>query len=290
MKTSVNDGGTGLNKGVKDAFPDINIQADVFHAEKDISFAVISFERKAYKDINEEYTAEKKFLRTKNPTDKLLEKYDSAVEKSKISIDLYDKIKILYIWLIEIFAMGGYSYIDKEELLKFILEEMEKLPKGNAYFRKGILFLSENSDNLLHFVKEAENLMRDLSEKENIDIGILKKMWEQQQYSYSGVKYNALEAEIGTLLDTRYTEIHEKWNEMIKGIVRASSIVECINSLIRPYLFLKRAVPKKFLDLLQFYFNTRKYTRSRVSERIGKSPIELLTGDFYEDPLTILGY
>jgi predicted DNA-binding protein YlxM (UPF0122 family) len=290
LKTSVNDGGTGLNKGVKDAFPNINVQADVFHAEKDISFATISFERKAYKDIKEEYIAENKFLRSKNPTDKLLAKYDVALEKSKISIDIYDRIKILYTWLIEVFGMGGYNYNDKEELLKFIVKEMEELPNGNAYLKKGILFLSENSNNLLHFVKEAENLMCDFSKKESIDMEILKKMWEQQQYSYSSAKYNILEGEIGTLLDERYTEIREKWNSRIKEIVRASSLVECINSLIRPYLFLKRAVPGKFLDLLQFYFNTRKYTRSRVTERIGKSPIELLTGLSYEDPLTILGY
>ena len=77
---------------------------------------------------------------------------------------------------------------------------------------------------------------------------------------------------------------------MLKQIVRASSLVKCMNSLIRPYLFLKRADPGKFLDLLQFYFNTRKYKRSRVSDRVGKSPIELLTRCSYENPLNILGY
>jgi len=68
----------------------------------------------------------------------------------------------------------------------------------------------------------------------------------------------------------------------------SSSIVENINSQIRPYLFLKRVLKGKFLYLLQFYLNTRKYLNSRVKERKGKSPIELLTGKNYGNWLDIL--
>ena len=290
LKTSVNDGGTGLNKGVKEAFPEINIQADVFHAEKDISFAVLSFERKAYKNINLEYSIEKKLLRSKHQKDKLLKEYNDAVEKSRISIDIYDKIQLLYMWLIEVFAKGGYSYKDKSELLHFVVQELETINSSNDYLKKGIKFLSENTGTLLHFVKKAEELMCNFSTEENVAIEVLEKMWEQRQYSYCSRKYNVLEGEIGTILGNRYTEIREKWIKMLKQIVRASSLVECMNSLIRPYLFLKRVVPGKFLDLIQFYFNTRKYKRSRVGDRIGKSPVELLTGCSYDNPLNILGY
>lgn len=51
LELSVNDGGLGLQKGVKEAFPDANIQLDVFHTEYDFSKAVCSAERSAYKDI-----------------------------------------------------------------------------------------------------------------------------------------------------------------------------------------------------------------------------------------------
>ena len=250
LKTSVNDGGTGLNKGVKEAFSEISIQADVFHAEKDISFAVLSFERKAYKNISLEYRIEKKLLRSKHQKDKLLKEYNDAVEKSRIRIDIYDKTKTLYMWLIEVFAKGGYSYDDKSELLHFIAQELGTIASSNAYLKKGIKFLSENTSTLLHFVKKAEELMCSFSKEENIDIEVLHKMWEQRQYNNSSIKYNIMEGEIGMLLGNRYTEIRKKWNKMLKQIIRASSLVECINSLIRPYLFLKRVVPGKFLDLL----------------------------------------
>lgn len=104
-------------------------------------------------------------------------------------------------------------------------------------------------------------------------------------------EYNYLEGEIGMLLGKRYDEIREKWRLlMTKEIVSASSIVECINSLIRPYLFLKKVVPDRFLDLLQFYFNTRKYWRSRNPVRVGKSPVELLTKKEYKNPIELLDY
>jgi len=91
------------------------------------------------------------------------------------------------------------------------------------------------------------------------------------------------------LVGFTYDDIHQKFKAILNKTVRASSIVECINSLIRPYLFLKKVVPDKFLDLLQFYFNTRKYRRSRKSERVGKSPVELLTGMKCPSVLSLLG-
>lgn len=53
---------------------------------------------------------------------------------------------------------------------------------------------------------------------------------------------------------------------------------------------LKRMVPEKYFILLKVYFNTRKYHRSRVTERQGKSPLELMTGKEYPEFLEILGY
>lgn len=66
--------------------------------------------------------------------------------------------------------------------------------------------------------------------------------------------------------------------------------MENINSQIRAYLFLKRVLKGKFLDLLQFYLNTRKYLNSMVKERKGKSPLEFLTDKDYGDWLEILEY
>jgi hypothetical protein len=290
LETSVNDGGKGLNKGIKEAYPDCEIQADVFHAELDISSGLAGLEKDAYKAIKAEESATRKYINSKGKSDEKWENYKNAVNKSEKAIQLYDTMRILYIWLLEVLNIGGYFYEEKKELLNFIIAEMEHLSVTNAYLKKGIGFIKEHIAGLLQFANKAEVMINRLASEEGIDVDVVRKMWLQKGYQTSSPEYNFYEAEIGIALGERYTEIREKWNKMLKQIVRASSIVECINSLIRPYLSLKKTVLGNFLNLMQFYFNTRKYKRSRCEERIGKSPIELLTGEKYDDPLTILGY
>ncbi len=67
-------------------------------------------------------------------------------------------------------------------------------------------------------------------------------------------------------------------------------MVENVNVRIRTYMNLKRIVAKKFFILMKVYFNTKKYRRSRVLQRIGKSPIELLTEKEYPEFLECVGF
>ena len=96
--------------------------------------------------------------------------------------------------------------------------------------------------------------------EEGIDGRVLSLMWQQKGYPQDSYQYNILEAKIGTILKEQQQYIHNRaiFQEFIDKITRSSSIVECINSLIRPYIFLKRVVRDKFLDLLQFYLRNEK--------------------------------
>ena len=59
-------------------------------------------------------------------------------------------------------------------------------------------------------------------------------------------------------------------------IVQSSALVECINSIIRPYLDGSRnPVNQEALNLIMFYHNHRRY---RARKRKGKTPMEILTG------------
>jgi hypothetical protein len=68
---------------------------------------------------------------------------------------------------------------------------------------------------------------------------------------------------------------------------RASSAVENLNSVLRPYLVVQKSVHQGFLDLLRFYLNTRTREWGRYK---GTSAYEQLTGHQVEDWLTLLGY
>lgn len=126
--------------------------------------------------------------------------------------------------------------------------------------------MKDHQQTLIQFVEAAYEQMQMIADQEGVRTDTLSLMWEQKRYPVDSSQYNIIESKIGSLLEGQYESIREKFDEMLDRVIRASSIVECINSLIRLYLFLKRVVNDKFLDLLQFYFNTRKYTRIRRSE------------------------
>jgi len=76
--------------------------------------------------------------------------------------------------------------------------------------------------------------------------------------------------------EQRYLEIQPAVFNELDEIVQASSIVECINSILRPYLNAsKNQVTQAFLNTFIFYHNHR---RSRAGKRKGKTPMEMLTG------------
>jgi hypothetical protein len=68
--------------------------------------------------------------------------------------------------------------------------------------------------------------------------------------------------------------------DKLDSIVRASSLVEMVNSLIRPYLnSCKGQITQEALNLIMFYHNHRRY---KSGKRKGQAPLELLTGDSLE--------
>ena len=77
------------------------------------------------------------------------------------------------------------------------------------------------------------------------------------------------------LLEERYKLLKQEVFKELETIIQASSMVECITSILRPYLNnSKNQVTQEFLNLFMFYHNHRRY---RAGKRKGKTPMELLT-------------
>jgi hypothetical protein len=81
-------------------------------------------------------------------------------------------------------------------------------------------------------------------------------------------------------LDNQFEPLKALVFEKLDAIVRASSLVELVNSFIRPYLnSSKGQITQETLNLIMFYHNHRRY---KSGKRQGKAPIELLTGEALE--------
>ena len=98
------------------------------------------------------------------------------------------------------------------------------------------------------------------------------------------------EAPLRERLRGRFYEAQAAVAALAQGTVRASSLVENLNSRLRSYFFLRRQLGSEYLTLLQFVLNHRRLERSDRPERVGKTPAELLTGQSHPHWLEMLGY
>jgi hypothetical protein len=79
------------------------------------------------------------------------------------------------------------------------------------------------------------------------------------------------------ILGGKFAVLKQLVFDKLSEIVKASSLIEMVNSLIRPYLnSSKGQLTQEALNLIMFYHNHRRY---RSGKRAGKAPIELLTGE-----------
>src|SRR2546429_8623708 len=82
------------------------------------------------------------------------------------------------------------------------------------------------------------------------------------------------------LLDDQFVSHQALVFAKLDAVVKASSLVEMVNSLLRPYLnSSKGQITQETLNLIMFYHNHRRY---KSGKRQGKAPIELLTGEALE--------
>jgi hypothetical protein len=74
-----------------------------------------------------------------------------------------------------------------------------------------------------------------------------------------------------------FPEVQRQIYEALDQVVRASSAVECFNSLLRPYISVKKHLSQGFLALIALYHNTRP-----LKQRGNRTPLELAGVDLGE--------
>ncbi|MGD1864238.1 MAG: hypothetical protein ACFB0D_06755 [Phormidesmis sp.] len=67
-------------------------------------------------------------------------------------------------------------------------------------------------------------------------------------------------------------------------------MVENLNSRLPNYFFLRKSLGDDYLNLLQFFLNSRCFMRSLKPEKVGKSPKQLLTDEAPPHWLELLGF
>ncbi len=289
LRVGISDAGTGLVAGIPKAFPDVCVQPDIFHELRPLGVEVGRLERRAEKLISDEDGLEKRAC-GKRPRKKTLEQLAGIHEKVELAIREYDLLKILFCWLVELAGFSGHSFRDTCQLAEWVLTEMEVSFPGRPKLLGQTRKLREKLPQILSFLGRLDEGFATAALEKGIPPEAFRMMYRQKAFHTSSREYISMEYGLGELLGKDYIMAREEFTHILNSTKRASSLVENLNSRIRVYMNLKRMVPERFFTLLKVYFNTRKYHRSRIPERVGKSPLELLTGKEYPEFLEVLGY
>lgn len=290
----VSDEGTGLCSAQKEALTNIFRQPDTYHAiAHQLGSWVKRLETAAYGAIE----AEDKIFntldsaRTDRVINKRIDQYEKAQSVSNEKIELYESFNFLYSDIIEnlrIFDNKGNlrDRKDAENNIEAGLELIESLEKSGL--TDAVKKIRRTLPDLLNYLDVGKSVVADL-EKLPIDQNALRALCLAWQWKKSKIKakkanrsnYCANNQQFCLDVAAGYLQeeddiVKEQVYKKLDNIVQSSALVECINSIIRPYLNTsKNHITQETLNLIMFYHNHRRY---KDGERKSLTPMEILTG------------
>ena len=290
----VTDEGKGLCAAQKEALADIIRQPDTYHAiAHRLGKWVNILEQAALKAIEKEYKRWDTLdsARSEAVINSRIDAYEIAKKDADAAIELYETFTFLYRATnkeLDLFDCNG-NLRDRQnaqgniEAGLLLIEEL-----GHANITKAVNKVRRTMPGLLNFFDEAKSVLSGLSDLP-IDPNALQALCLAWQWRKGLVKSKKANAQKHCRENEQFyieiaTDYLQEDCEIIKDhvygqlykIVQSSALVECINSIIRPYLNGSRNhVTQETLNLIMFYHNHRRY---KSGKRKGQTPMELLTG------------
>jgi hypothetical protein len=296
-EATVADGGTALRAGQELALPGVPCRGDVFHPfYEEVGPLVRSLESQAYQAIRARSKLEAQLAtpgkRRNRQKLSLVQRLRYARQAEVGAVALADDVALLARWLREdVLAVTGLSYEARRELYDFVVSELRARQDLCPHRLGPVCVALENQrDNLLAFAAQLDRDLGAIAAEYQVTVAWVREALEVQVLSEGDVRRGPREAALRRALRGRCHAVSEAVAAVRRGVVRASSVVENVNSRLRNYFFLRRQLGPDYLALLQFFLNHRRFLRSERPEREGKSPSELLTGEGHGHWLELLGY
>jgi hypothetical protein len=293
------DRGSGIVGGYSTFNRDLTWCSDHFHEFRSLQSLLSRVERKAYAAIEHEQEREQVFLNRRSEA--ALEKHLAQLEKAEAdcvaAIERYDHLHsclaMLFSSLYFFDLSSGkprFAQPVKEELsiLLDLLDECDL-----TTLRKETATVRSHLDEICACYQPLESLWSQLSSTipENT-LHYLALAWqhEHQSHQHKGKAAQIhrsesrfwLEAAEALLPEDKAQTLIEQVFDAFNGLVRSSSLVEMVNSSLRPFLNACRGnVTQEQLNLFMFYFNHHRFHSGKRKER---SPIGILTGTEPDKP------
>jgi hypothetical protein len=279
---TIADAGKGLRAGQAEAWPNTPCWGDVFHAVREVGQMTTYLDNRALGTMTSREKLERQMTRAKRrgQGNRVSKKLMLARAEETRAIQLADDMRLLARWLHQdVLALAGPPAAIRRELFDFIVAEMRAREILAPHRIVPIRTALENQrDDLLAFVVEIDRQLLVIAQKHQVAPRDVRDLFENSRLPSTDPSYWQNENAVRKRLGDRYRALRDDVREMADNVIRASSMVENLNSRLRNYFFLRRTLGPDYLDLLRFFLNHRRYPRSRNEDRVGKSPAEILAG------------
>jgi hypothetical protein len=292
----VADAGKGLRAGLTAALPGVPCRSDVFHLLREVGKVATYLENQAYKAMKAadrlRNRAARATRRGKPIPQPLFDKCTQAADKESRAIELADQVAVMAKWLrFDVLAAAGPSHPDRVALYNFILAELRaRVGQAPTHLGKLVGYLEGQMADVLAFAAKLDAEFAALAKPLDMDPELIREFFAVNDLPENSSQRWHRDAALRHKLGRHYYSLGQEVEALRRGTVRASSLVENLNSRLRGYFFLRRELGNDYLALLQFFLNHRRFMRSECRERTGKSPAEVLTGEKHPHWLEMLGY
>ena len=296
----VKDEGVAMSAAQADFFvgelADVAQQTDTFHAVSHrIGLYAKRLEKKVDKAIEHEWERQEKIQSAKSEDviAKRTAAYETACEETLQAIEQFEGFQFLYFHILQqlnTFDSKGQVRQQQNAIqeVKTALELMRELQISGL--EEELQTIENLLPDLFNFLNKAQivhyQLEADLGE---VPTYFWTYAWQAMKKSrkiknYAKSKAAAQKAQLALqLLEEHYAAskhdfeaLKTKVFSLLDSIVQSSSLVETINSMLRPYMNeAKNQLSQEQVNIIRFYLNHRIYKRGK---RAGKAPIELLSG------------
>ena len=304
LATVVKDAGTGLKAGVDKAFPQAQQRDDAFHALQMMTKQRRRMEKYAWSTMEGQLKAEReldKARRTPQPLQSATQKHRHANAKCEEAMAGHDQFEALMheaAEAMQFIALDDLSPRRGEEQAMALEDVAARMDTMTGKKIKAVArYLRNRAPGLAVYMDDLGDALGRLAAEVGAEaVGLCCQLWRRAQEHAKASKWDKREHQraalrlvqrLLTLLGDRAASVTHDVMAIIAKRHRASSAIESLNSLLRPYLYVHKGVSQGFLELFVAWRNLR--TRPMGKHR-GTSAYELLTGDKVDDWLTLLGY
>lgn len=177
-------------------------------------------------------------------------------------------------------ALAGPSLDIRKNLFDFIVAELVRSESVDSRrIRPVRIALQNQRDDLLAFAGVLDDKLSMIAQSHELPEHLVRAACVLHRKPSTSPAYwqgwNRLRSELGRKFEAVFDLVAQA---MWCRHPRSSALVENLNSRLRNYFTLRRQLSGSYLDLPQFFLNHRCYLRSRVPERVGKSPRQLMVG------------